>query len=76
MNAVTGGSVFFGPLHVDHALDERFVQAVGDEGGVQLVERLAFVAHGSAELFGHDARQVVGGQVLRPEDRDASGAGP
>lgn len=49
---------------------------MADEGGVQLAERLAFVADGAAQLFGHDAGQVVGGQVLRPEDRDAVGAGP
>src|SRR4051794_20962642 len=42
-------AVVLGPLHVDDALDERLVEAVADEGGVQVVEGLALVADGAAE---------------------------
>jgi hypothetical protein len=42
----------------------------------QLNCRLALVADGTAQLFGHDAGQVVGRQVLRAEHRNTADAGP
>jgi hypothetical protein len=51
-------ALVLGALHVDHALDERLVEAVAEQGGPQLVERVSQGAVGDAGV----GDEVVHGQ--------------